>query len=226
MKRLIAALLAVLVLIGLCACSDTLPSTPTNGHNVTPTNTPDACSHKYEATVTKAATCTEAGETTYTCSACGDSYTEQINALDHELADGKCTRCGLLLVNYSPVEDSTWTFSLGYAGGFTYGDVIFDNGTFTYIERQGYNINYLDPDEQESLRQRYPDQIDEWGNFVQRTITLTGTYTVEGDIITMVFQNENSTTILLRRESESTLRDIDNAAFDLFGHGLSLEKET
>ena len=225
MKRPIATLVVMLILIGLCACSNTQPSTPTTGHNVAPTNTPNACSHKYEAAVTKAATCTEAGETTYICSACGDSYTEQINALDHELADGKCTRCGLSLVNYSPVEDSTWTFSLGYAGGFTYGDVNFDNGAFIYSEYRGYNINDLDPDEQESLLQRYPDQIDEWGNFIQQTITLTGTYTVEGDIITMVFQNENNTTILLKRESESTIDDINRAGFDLLGHNLNLTKE-
>ncbi|MBQ7415820.1 MAG: InlB B-repeat-containing protein, partial [Oscillospiraceae bacterium] len=42
------------------------------------------CGHKYEAVVT-APTCTEAGYTTYTCSACGDSYTEAGEAaLGHE----------------------------------------------------------------------------------------------------------------------------------------------
>ncbi|MBP3784398.1 MAG: hypothetical protein J6I68_14225 [Butyrivibrio sp.] len=38
--------------------------------------------HSYTATVTKDATCTEAGEMTYTCS-CGDSYTEVIAMKSH-----------------------------------------------------------------------------------------------------------------------------------------------
>ena len=39
--------------------------------------------HKYTATVTKAATCTEDGVMTYTCE-CGDSYTEVIKATGHK----------------------------------------------------------------------------------------------------------------------------------------------
>ena len=39
--------------------------------------------HKYTSTVTKAATCTEDGVRTYTCS-CGDSYTEVIKATGHK----------------------------------------------------------------------------------------------------------------------------------------------
>ncbi len=42
----------------------------------------EAHSHSYTATVTKAATCTEAGVKTYTCS-CGHSYTEAIAATGH-----------------------------------------------------------------------------------------------------------------------------------------------
>ncbi len=39
--------------------------------------------HSYTSTITKAATCTENGTLTYTCS-CGDSYTESIPATGHE----------------------------------------------------------------------------------------------------------------------------------------------
>ncbi len=39
--------------------------------------------HKYESTITKKPTCTEAGFRTYTCS-CGDEYTEEISATGHE----------------------------------------------------------------------------------------------------------------------------------------------
>lgn len=51
--------------------------------------------HSYSATVTQAATCTEAGVMAYICS-CGDNYTETISALGHtdSNGDGKCDRCG------------------------------------------------------------------------------------------------------------------------------------
>ncbi len=48
--------------------------------------------HSYTSDITKEATCFEQGEKTYTC-ACGDSYTETILALGHDLVDGACTRC-------------------------------------------------------------------------------------------------------------------------------------
>ncbi|MBQ7415437.1 MAG: starch-binding protein, partial [Oscillospiraceae bacterium] len=64
---------------------------------------PAECSHSYTSKVT-APTCTEAGYTTYTCTVCGDSYTEAgESALGHEAytyayADGvhtlTCTVCG------------------------------------------------------------------------------------------------------------------------------------
>ena len=68
--------------------------------------------HSYVETVTKAATCTEAGLKTFTCE-CGDSYTETIPAVGHKevvlvgkpatctetgLTDGKkCSVCGAVL---------------------------------------------------------------------------------------------------------------------------------
>ena len=52
------------------------------------------CSHSYTAAVT-APTCTEPGSTTYTCSKCGDRYTESTPALGHDWADYTCGRCGL-----------------------------------------------------------------------------------------------------------------------------------
>ncbi|MBQ8780551.1 MAG: fibronectin type III domain-containing protein, partial [Oscillospiraceae bacterium] len=41
------------------------------------------CSHSYTSKVTKAATCLATGIRTYTCSACGDSYTETIAKTSH-----------------------------------------------------------------------------------------------------------------------------------------------
>lgn len=44
----------------------------------------DALGHDYVSTVTKETTCVEAGENTFTCSRCEDSYTEEIAALGHK----------------------------------------------------------------------------------------------------------------------------------------------
>ncbi len=55
--------------------------------------------HSYSEEVTKEATCEEEGELTYTCSECGDSYTEAIPALGH---------------NYD-VDSATWTWADDYS---------------------------------------------------------------------------------------------------------------
>ena len=47
------------------------------------TSTPK-CDHSYKSEVTKEATCTEAGTTTYTCEKCGKTYTEKIPKIDHD----------------------------------------------------------------------------------------------------------------------------------------------
>ena len=60
-----------------------------------------ATGHHHNAVVT-APTCTAKGYTTHTC-ACGDSYKDNYtNALGHNYANGKCTRCGAADPNYKP----------------------------------------------------------------------------------------------------------------------------
>ena len=59
----------------------------------------DGCVHSYTSKVTTAATCTKAGVTTYTCSKCGDSYTQNIAATGHTYsskvtAAATCTAAG------------------------------------------------------------------------------------------------------------------------------------
>lgn len=44
---------------------------------------PETCQHKYTAVTDREATCTFAGQVTYTCSLCGHSYTESIPATGH-----------------------------------------------------------------------------------------------------------------------------------------------
>lgn len=46
-------------------------------------NTIDKLGHKYTSEVTTEAKCGEAGEITYTCENCGDTYTEKVDALEH-----------------------------------------------------------------------------------------------------------------------------------------------
>ena len=52
-----------------------------------------ACEHEWDdGVVTKEATCEEAGELTYTCEKCGESYVEEIPALGHAWDDGVVTK--------------------------------------------------------------------------------------------------------------------------------------
>ena len=61
-----------------------------------------ATGHHHNAVVT-APTCTAQGYTTHTCTACGNSYKDSYtNALGHNYANGKCTRCGAADPNYKP----------------------------------------------------------------------------------------------------------------------------
>ena len=54
----------------------------------------DQCAHTWgEEKITKAATCTETGTKTRTCTKCGKVETLTIQALGHNYVSGKCTRC-------------------------------------------------------------------------------------------------------------------------------------
>ena len=48
--------------------------------------------HSYESVVTKEPTCKEVGERTYTCTVCGDSYTEEIPTVAHIYGEGVVTK--------------------------------------------------------------------------------------------------------------------------------------
>ena len=97
---------------------------PATGHSYangkcTVCGTADAnCSHSYSSKVTIAATCLEDGVKTYTCSKCGDVYTEAIPATGHSYVDEivppscelngytkhRCEYCGAYTLNTDPVN--------------------------------------------------------------------------------------------------------------------------
>lgn len=49
------------------------------------------CNHKYAVSAQKEPTCTASGSVTYTCSSCGDSYTEIRSATGHNYSAATCT---------------------------------------------------------------------------------------------------------------------------------------
>ena len=69
----LVAILVVLAVLALVACDGS--------------TTPADCEHAYSSEVTAKATCTDEGTTTFTCSKCGDTYTESIAAKGHTYTD-------------------------------------------------------------------------------------------------------------------------------------------
>jgi len=70
----------------------------------------NAVGHNYISTVTKAPTCVEVGIKTFSCDACGDSYTEEIPALSHSyvptIVVPTCTNGGYTKYTCSGCGDS------------------------------------------------------------------------------------------------------------------------
>lgn len=52
------------------------------------------CNHTYTEEITTEPGCETTGVKTFTCSKCGDKYTEDIEATGHAYQDGSCTVCG------------------------------------------------------------------------------------------------------------------------------------
>lgn len=76
------------------ALADHWPVVVEFGYTLAGETEPEVCEHDYQVTAETAATCTEDGSKTYTCSKCGDSYSEAVPALGHKYVDGVCSNCG------------------------------------------------------------------------------------------------------------------------------------
>lgn len=119
---------------------------------------PPAQVHNYQLTSSQEATCTEEGKNTYTCTDCGDSYTETTPALGHDYVakdDGgdtvyTCKRCGDSYTELLPREnislkagqtsetytlDGEKTISVG-------GDAGIAKANLTYSEGTGAEVSY------------------------------------------------------------------------------------
>ena len=85
----------------------------------TKTETIPATGHTYSALVTLP-TCTAGGYTTYTCSSCGDQYTDDFTfAAGHSYRDGVCTVCGKVQFWDYTIRDGEAVIT-GYSGGAVY----------------------------------------------------------------------------------------------------------
>ena len=96
-----------------------------------------ACDHSYTSKITTAATCTATGVRTYTCSKCGDSYTESIEATGHSYTSkvttaATCTTAGVRTYTCS-MCGSSYTEAIA-ATGHSYKSVV----TAPTCTAQGY----------------------------------------------------------------------------------------
>ena len=75
------------------------------------------CAHNYTSSVTSAASCTQNGLRSYTCTLCGDAYTESIPATGHSYTNGKCTFCGAS----DPNQSEATYYLVGWINGTDHG---------------------------------------------------------------------------------------------------------
>ena len=119
---------------------------------------PPAQVHNYQLTSSQEATCTEEGKNTYTCTDCGDSYTETTPALGHDYVaedDGgdtvyTCKRCGDSYTELLPRENislkagqTSETYTLdGEKTISIEGDADIAKANLTYSEGTGAEVSY------------------------------------------------------------------------------------
>ena len=102
-----------------------------------------ACEHTYTSKVTTAATCVEDGVRTYTCSVCGDSYTEAIPATgQHTYGDNfdvDCDVCGAVRqLNFAIFSDNVTNSRMEMDGG-TGGLAFAFNASVSGVEKKTDN---------------------------------------------------------------------------------------
>ena len=129
----------------------------------------EQCVHTWgEEKITKAATCTETGTKTRTCTKCGKVETLTIQALGHNYVSGKCTRCnenepkeklpeieaGTRATEPSEYKSNNKTAVI--PAGFTVSGISteqsIDGGLVIYDIPEGRTVNWTNPD---SVKTKY-----------------------------------------------------------------------
>lgn len=93
MKKHFTIFPALIIALALCACTSTnnapRTTTPTKVNKTTQDPVETEHQHDYREEITKEASCTAVGTMTFTCT-CGDTYTAEINLLDHNFSNATC----------------------------------------------------------------------------------------------------------------------------------------
>lgn len=201
MKRLIFAILAVGLVLGLIGCSEpeaTVPPATTMPPVVTTTA---GCVHQYtDADCTKAKTCTLCG------------YVRG-SALGHDYVDGTCSRCGEADASFVALTDGTWWVdALGENGSYLeYITLVFDEGGTVKLSLWEYRRLADVPEDQ---REGYMLDENYWYDysgtiyyFTKEARVQTLAYTAEGSAITCVFtvEDESLGSLILERTSGNRL---------------------
>ena len=102
--------------------------------------------HDYVSEVTSAATCTDDGTVTYTCTGCGDSYTETIKAHGHDYEcteeDGyylyTCKNCG---DSYTEeISSTSYEYVSSLTSGGKYVVTLYNGGTYYALTHNGTSL--------------------------------------------------------------------------------------
>lgn len=117
--------------------TSTTEPTSTEAPTTTEEPTEPPHEHTYTESITKEATCTEAGEKTFTCD-CGNTYTEQIEATGHNyeaVADSEvsatCTKDGKEADTKCSLCDDVISGAVIPALSHSYGDYVYNNDATT-----------------------------------------------------------------------------------------------
>ena len=126
------------------------------------------CSHSYTSSVTKAATCGETGVRTYTCSKCGNKYTESIAATGDHNYIGKvtsaasCNITGVRTYTCSGCSNS-YEEEIPATGNHNYGgwNVKYDGGCTqsSILEQVCTNCGYAQEQSFDAPGHRFDDEI-------------------------------------------------------------------
>ena len=110
--------------------------------------------HSYTETILKEPTCTEEGEKKLTCS-CGDSKTESIPSTGHNIVDGNCTDCDVIVKTVTDLMagrdisfDMGTVLAVDKADTLKVNDIVIPEQNFTFDKEGEYEVTVetVDPE--------------------------------------------------------------------------------